>query len=393
MLNNRYSPPKNEQNSHLLDPWILGFSICLLLIGLVMVASSSISTADRVYGQPFHYLIRQLIAVSIGFVLGTVVIYTPSSIWRQYSPFLLGMSILLLTLVIIPGIGKTVNGSSRWIPLGVFNLQVSEIMKIVFPIFLADFAVRRHQLLSTSWEGLKVPVGLLVIISILLLAEPDLGATVVIFATALGMLLIAGVPMLFFIILSSLVTGAVILLTILVPYRFKRLLDFLNPWDKPFEGGFHLTQSLMAVGRDDWLGAGLGRSIHKLDYLPEKHTDFIFAILTEELGLFGATIIILLFFALVSRIFMVAAKAAQMQKHFEALLLYGFAIWIGLQGFINIGVNTGVLPTKGLTLPMISYGGSSVMLMCVVIALILRIEHELRFRPNKQLSLSWIKRS
>jgi len=374
------SSSKNKVSERLFDPWILGISISLLLIGLVMVASSSISIADRLNGEPFYFLYRQMIAASLGIMLGTVVVFTPLKLWQQYGPILLGMGLFLLLIVLIPGIGKSVNGSHRWIPLGVFNLQVSEVVKLVFVVYLAGFLVRKQELIQTTYKGFLMPMGILLVVALLLLLEPDLGATAVIFATALGMLFLAGVPLLVFAVLTVLVFGAGVLLVVMEPYRFERLQAFLDPWADPFNTGFQLTQSLMALGRGDWFGTGLGNSIQKLFYLPEAHTDFIFAVLAEELGMLGAIAIIGLFLVLVWRIFLIAIRAFEEKKLFESYLLFGFGIWISAQAFVNIGVNMGVLPTKGLTLPLISYGGSSIMIMCVVIALILRTEHELRVK-------------
>jgi len=385
-IDNSVKMPKKSVE-RLLDPWVLGISVCLLLIGLVMVASSSISIADRLNGQPFYFLYRQMIAAGIGIILGIAVVFTPLKLWQEYGPYLLGAGILLLMLVLVPGVGKSVNGSYRWIPLGIFNLQVSEVVKLVFVVYLAGFLVRKHELIRTTYKGFLFPMGILMLVALLLLMEPDLGATAVIFATALGMLFIAGVPLLIFVLLTLLVFAAGILLVIMEPYRAERLKAFLDPWADPFNTGFQLTQSLMALGRGDWLGSGLGNSIQKLFYLPEAHTDFIFAVLAEELGMLGAIAIIALFLALVWRIFYIAMQAYQVKKLFESYLLFGFGIWISVQAFVNIGVNMGVLPTKGLTLPLISYGGSSILIMCVVIALILRAEHELRFKKPLHFSV------
>jgi len=375
-----------QKQQHLWDPWILGISVSLLLIGLVMVASSSISIADRLNGQPFYFLYRQMIAASLGIALGAAVLVTPLRIWQDFSVILLGLGMFMLMLVLIPGVGKVVNGSYRWIPLGIFNLQVSEVIKLVFVVYLAGFLVRKHNLIRTTYKGFLMPLGILSIVGLLLLMEPDLGATAVIFTTAFGMLFLAGVPLLIFVVLSLLVLAAGVLLVIFEPYRAKRFQGFLDPWADPFDTGFQLTQSLMALGRGDWLGSGLGHSIQKLFYLPEAHTDFIFAVLVEELGMLGAFAIIILFLVLVWRIFHIAIKAFEAKKLFESYLLFGFGIWISVQAFVNIGVNMGVLPTKGLTLPLISYGGSSIMIMCVVIALILRAEHELRFKKPLNVS-------
>jgi len=367
-----------KQQNYLFDPVILGITISLIAIGLIMVASSSISIADRMNGEPFYYFYRQLLAVFLGLGLGSVVFFTPMSLWSKYADTLLIISLVMLVLVLIPGIGKIVNGSSRWISLGVFNLQVSEVIKLFSIIYLASYIVKKKQDITVDYKQFLPPLVLLCIMALLLLLEPDLGAVVVIFATALGMFFIAGVPLLAF---ASLIVLAVIATGLLIyfePYRMERFQVFTNPWADPFDSGFQLTQSLMAFGRGDWVGEGLGNSVQKLFYLPEAHTDFIFAIIAEELGMIGVILIILLFLVLILRLFSLAKKSFNSEKIFESFLMFGAGIWISIQAFINIGVNMGVLPTKGLTLPFISYGGSSVLVMCITIALVLRAEYETR---------------
>ncbi|MFK5891619.1 MAG: putative lipid II flippase FtsW [Pseudomonadota bacterium] len=377
---NSYSQYDKQTNKamNLFDPVILGITITLLTIGLIMVASSSISIADRMNGQPLYFFYRQLLAVGLGIGIGLVVLFSPMAIWRKYANVLLLVGLILLVLVLIPGIGKVVNGSSRWISLGLFNLQVSEVVKLIFIVYLAGYIVNKNNDLTKSYKQFVPPLVLLCLVAFLLLLEPDLGAVVVIFATALGMLFIAGAPLLAFVMMIILVSIAAVLLVYFEPYRMTRFQAFINPWDDPFNSGFQLTQSLMAFGRGDWVGEGLGKSIQKLFYLPEAHTDFIFAIIAEELGMIGVIVIILLFLLLIFRIFSLAKKAFLKEKIFEAFIMFGIGIWISLQAFINIGVNMGVLPTKGLTLPFISYGGSSVMVMCITIALVLRAEYETR---------------
>ncbi|MFK5985016.1 MAG: putative lipid II flippase FtsW [Pseudomonadota bacterium] len=377
----QYFKQSNQQQAkqdYWCDPIILGITLVLLAIGLIMVASSSISIADRTNGQPFFYFYRQLMAVSLGVAIGCLVFLSPMAWWKKQADVLLIVGLVLLVAVLIPGIGKEVNGSSRWIPLGLFNLQVSELLKLFFIVYLASYIVRKKQALIEDYKQFFPPMVLLIVVALFLLLEPDLGAAVVIFSTALGMLFIAGVPFIAFLSMISLASLAGALLIYFEPYRLARFQAFTNPWEDPFNSGFQLTQSLMAFGRGDWIGEGLGKSVQKLFYLPEAHTDFIFAIIAEELGMFGVILIIILFLMLVFRIFNIAKKAFLSDKIFEAFILFGVGIWICLQAFINIGVNMGVLPTKGLTLPFISYGGSSVMIMCITIALILRAEYETR---------------
>ncbi len=370
---------KDEQQ-WLVDPWILLLSMILIALGIIMVGSASVSIADRNNGEPFYYLYRQLTATGLGFVLGALVLFTPMKFWQKSGPLILFIGLVLLVAVLIPGVGREINGSARWIPLGVFNLQVSELIKLAMVIYLAGYLVRHNENVKTNLKGFLMPMIVLSVVGVLLLMEPDLGATVVISATALGMLFLGGVRLWQFAILILLMGLAMYLLIVLEPYRMERLQSFMNPWEDPFNSGFQLTQSLIAFGRGEMTGVGLGNSIQKLFYLPEAHTDFLFAVLAEELGGIGAITVIALFAALVVRIFVVARQADAANKFFAAYLMFGIAIWIGLQAFVNIAVNMGVLPTKGLTLPLMSYGGSSMMIMCVAIALVLRAEHETRFK-------------
>ncbi|MCW8930033.1 MAG: putative lipid II flippase FtsW [Gammaproteobacteria bacterium] len=369
-----------EDQKWVLDPWILILTITIIALGITMVGSASISIAEQNNGEPFYYLYRQLIASGIGIGLGTIVLFTPIKFWQNIGPILLLIGLILLIAVLLPGIGKEINGSSRWIPMGIFNLQVSELAKLVMVIYLAGYLVRHNENVRTTIKGFFMPMLILTAVSLLLLMEPDLGATVVISATAMGMLFLGGVRLWQFLILMLIMAVSVYFLIILEPYRLARLQSFMDPWADPFNTGFQLTQSLIAFGRGELTGVGLGNSIQKLFYLPEGHTDFLFAVLAEELGGIGAISVITLFSLLVSRIFVLARKADLMNQSFSAYMMFGLAIWIGLQAFVNIAVNMGALPTKGLTLPLMSYGGSSMMIMCVVIALILRAEHETRFK-------------
>ena len=369
-----------QEQKWLFDPWILFLSISIILLGITMVGSASISIAEQNNGEPFYYLYRQLIATGLGMGLGSVVLFTPIKLWEKTGPVLLLISILLLIAVLLPGVGREVNGSARWIPMGAFNLQVSELAKLAMVIYLAGYLVRHNETVKKTLKGFIIPMMVLASVALLLLMEPDLGATVVISATAMGMLFLGGVRLWQFLVLMTVMAIAVYFLIVLEPYRLERLQSFMDPWADPFNSGFQLTQSLIAFGRGELTGVGLGNSIQKLFYLPEGHTDFLFAVLAEELGGIGAITVIGLFSGLVIRVFVLAKTADQANKLFSAYLMFGLAIWIGLQAFVNIAVNMGVLPTKGLTLPLMSYGGSSMMIMCIVIALILRAEHEIRFK-------------
>lgn len=370
----------NMEHRWLFDPWIVFLSISIIVLGITMVGSASISIAERNNGAPFYYLYRQLIAAAIGAFISVAILFTPIKLWQKAGPLILFAGIALLVAVLIPGLGREVNGSARWLSLGMFNLQVSELVKLAMIIYLAGYLVRHEKVVKETMKGFLFPMMLLSVVAILLLMEPDLGATVVICATALGMLFLGGVRLWQFAVLIILMGIAVYFLIVLEPYRLARLQSFMNPWADPFNSGFQLTQSLIAFGRGELLGVGLGNSIQKLFYLPEGHTDFLFAVLAEELGALGAITVMALFSALVSRIFYLAKKADRAGQTFSAYMMFGLAIWIGLQAFVNIAVNMGVLPTKGLTLPLMSYGGSSMMIMCIVIALILRAEHEVRFK-------------
>jgi cell division protein FtsW len=371
-----------EEQKWLFDPWILFFSISIIVIGIIMVSSASISIADRNNNEPFYYLYRQLAATGLGAGLGMLILVIPIYIWQKAGPLILLIGIMLLIAVLIPGIGKEINGSARWISMGSFNLQVSELVKLSMVIYLAGYLVRQNDNLRGTFKGFAFPMIVLTIVAILLLLEPDLGAAVVISVTTLGMLFIGGVRLWHFFLLVLLMGVCVYLLVVFEPYRLVRLQSFMNPWEDPYNSGFQLTQSLIAFGRGELTGVGLGNSIQKLFYLPEAHTDFLFAVLAEELGMLGSVFVILLFAGLVSRIFVLAGRADKLNRYYTAYMMYGLGIWIGLQAFVNIAVNMGALPTKGLTLPLMSYGGSSMMIMCIVIALILRAEHELRFKTT-----------
>jgi cell division protein FtsW len=373
---------KESASAYWFDPLIVLITLALICLGLIMVASSSISIADKVNQQPLFYFYRQLIAVLIGLAIGFIVFLIPLNFWNKYAMHLLAAGIVMLILVLIPGVGKEVNGSSRWIPMGLFNLQVSELLKLLFIMYLSGYIYRKQHLMLQGYKMFMIPLGFLIIVSLLLLLEPDLGAAVVIAATAMIMLFIAGVPLPGFIVLVLAGIGMAYLLIVYEPYRLARFQSFTDPWSDPFNTGFQLTQSLMAFGRSEWAGSGLGHSVQKLFYLPEAHTDFIFAIIAEELGMIGVLAIIVLFILLLFRVFYIAKQAFLQNKIYQAFLLFGIGIWICLQSFINIGVNMGVLPTKGLTLPFISYGGSSIMIMCIAVAMVLRAEYESRCSKN-----------
>jgi cell division protein FtsW len=361
-----------------IDYWLVFTVLALTLLGLVMVSSASITFADREIGRPFYYAIRQTIYIGCGVVIGMMLFKLRLLDLERMGVALLLSAFAMLLLVLVPGVGVEVNGASRWINAGLFRMQVSEPAKLFFIIYLASYLARHGDEVRTQISGFLKPLGLLVIAALLLLLEPDFGATVVLAAIVMGMIFMAGVKLLQF--GGMLGVGALLMAGMAVssPYRMQRLTTFIDPWADPFDSGFQLTQSLIAIGRGEWFGVGLGASIQKLFYLPEAHTDFVFAVLAEELGLLGVCTVIVLYAVLVWRAFVIAAQAVKAENFFASYLAYGIGIWFGLQSFINIGVNMGLLPTKGLTLPLMSYGGSSMVVMCAAVALLLRIDHETR---------------
>ncbi|HRZ53490.1 MAG TPA: putative lipid II flippase FtsW, partial [Candidatus Contendobacter sp.] len=365
------------------DPWVLVSALLLLALGLLMVTSASMPIADRQTGQPFYFLWRQGLFAGFGLLLAGVVFQIPVARWRQAGPLLLLAAVGLLVLVLIPGIGKEVNGSTRWIGVGLINVQVSEIAKLFALIYVAGYLKRHGEELRTanfrtSALALFRPMVVLGVLAVLLLLEPDFGSVVVLMATVLGMVFLAGVNLWQF---GGLQVGTVVVMAVLIvssPYRLERVLSFLNPWANPETTGYQLVHSLIAIGRGEWFGVGLGSSVEKLFYLPEAHTDFLFAVLAEELGLIGILIVIALFMTLVWRAFAIGRRAERLDLKFSAWLAYGIGLWFGIQALFNMGVNMGVLPTKGLTLPLMSYGGSSVVVMCMTLAVLLRIDVETR---------------
>ena len=360
-----------------LDPVLLGITLTLLLGGFVILASASITIADTITGEPFFYIERQLLAAAIGIAAGTGCLFIPLRFWESLGPLMLLAGLALLAVVLVPGVGYEVNGATRWVRIGVMNLQVSEPARLCILLYVAGYTVRQQKALRESFVGFLRPMLVLSLCCALLLAEPDFGAAIVLLATALVMLFVAGARIRDFLVFFSTALIAMIVLAVTSPYRMKRLTAFLDPWADPYNSGFQLTQSLIAVGRGEWLGVGLGEGVQKLFYLPEAHTDFVFAVYAEEFGLLGSLALIALFMALLWRVFRLAVRAANSERFFEAHLAVGLGTWLGLQAFINVGVNMGMLPTKGLTLPLISYGRSSLIVTIVVIALLLRIHHEL----------------
>jgi len=361
-----------------MDYLLLGAGLILLGLGWVMVTSASMTMADRNFGQPFYYAIRQGIYITIALFLGNLVFRVRFSYWQRAGIALLVVALAMLVVVLIPGIGKEVNGSMRWIPLGLVNLQVSEPAKLMLLIYLSGYLVRHREEVSDKTSGFIKPMAVLSIACFLLLMEPDLGAASVLMATALALLFLAGVRWRQFLMVVAAAALVLGILIISAPYRLERLIAFRNPWADPFNSGFQLTQSLIAFGRGEWFGVGLGSGIQKLFYLPEAHTDFLLAVLAEELGLLAILIVIALFGFVVWRAFRIASVAELTGNLFSAYCAYAIGIWLGLQSFINMGVSMGLLPTKGLTLPLLSYGGSSLIVSVMAIAILLRIDFESR---------------
>lgn len=358
--------------------WIFA---ALMMTGMVMVASSSIEIADRALQSPFYYVVRQGAYASLAMVGLLLMLALPLVLWIRSGYLLLGLALLLLVAVLLPGVGHSVNGSVRWLRLGPLSLQASEPARLFLIMYLAGYMVRHPDTISESFKGFMKPMVFILAAAGLLLLEPDFGAATVLLGTALGMLFLGGVRLRHFLLLFAMVGGSFVMLALTSPYRLKRLTGFLDPWADAYNSGYQLTQSLIAIGRGEWTGVGLGASVQKLFYLPEAHTDFVFAVLAEEFGLLGVVVVIGLYLALTWRAFFIARCADNAGQPFGTSLAQGIGIWFGLQAFINIGVNMGVLPTKGLTLPLISAGGSSLLVSCAAIGLLLRVAHEAR--PNR----------
>lgn len=364
------------------DHALVWFTLLLLSIGLVMIYSASIAIAEAQFGadRAGHYLVRHSIYLAVGLMLGFIAFQVPMQIWRKGVSYLFLISVSLLVLVLVPGIGHEVNGSQRWISLLVVNLQPSEFMKFAMILYAADYVNRKAEDLSFLLKGFLPITIVLAIVGFLLLLEPDFGAFFVVTALAMSILFLGGVSLKIFIGLISILAAGLYGLILSSPYRLDRVVAFMDPWADPYGKGYQLSHALIAFGRGEWLGVGLGGSVEKLFYLPEAHTDFILSVLAEELGFVGVTIVIILFAGLIRRAFVIGRLAAKLDMPFSALVAQGIGVWIGLQAVINMGVNMGVLPTKGLTLPLLSFGGSSITAICIALAVLLRIDWENRQR-------------
>ncbi len=363
------------------DHSLIWSAIFLLSLGLVMVYSASISIAEAgrgTNGQPAYFLVRHGGYLAVGLLAGLIAFQVPMRLWEKYSFHLFLLGLLFLILVLIPGIGREVNGSRRWISLLVVNFQPSEFMKLAMVIYVSNYTVRKAVFLGDFRKGFLPMLIVMLTVGLLLLLEPDFGSFVVITAIIMSILFLGGINLKLFTGLIGFVVTGFLALIWAEPYRMQRFFGFMNPWDDPYGKGYQLSHALIAFGRGEWFGVGLGGSVEKLFYLPEAHTDFLLAVIAEELGFAGVAIIVALFACVVSRAFVIGRQAAVRERAFSALLAQGIGVWLGVQALINMGVNMGVLPTKGLTLPLMSFGGSSIVASCLSLALLLRVDWENR---------------
>jgi cell division protein FtsW len=363
----------------------------LVTIGLLMMTSASVEIASSQYGDPFFHFKRQIIFAAIGVIGMLITLHLPMHLWRSLSWFLLMASYALLLLVLVPGIGKVVNGSARWIDLGFFNLQPSELAKVFIVMYLAAYLERHGEEVREQWSGFLKPMLVIGAAVVLLHFEPDHGAMVILLLTAFCMIFLAGAKLYRFLLMLVLCTGAVTYVAVMKPYVIERFSSYLNPWaaENVYGGGYQLTQALIAFGRGEWFGVGLGNSIQKLYFLPEAHNDFVLAIIGEELGLAGVSFVLVLFVMLVWLGFSIARKAEQEGQVFNSFVAYGISLLFAGQALINIGVNIGLLPTKGLTLPFLSQGGASLIVCCFMAAVLIRIQYEAEFADSESVESIW----
>jgi len=369
---------------HMLDRGLFGAAGALLLLGLVMVTSASMTIADREFSDPFHFAERQAAFALLGVLAAIVALEVPLRVWERLAPLLLIAALALLAAVLVPGLGRTVNGSTRWLAVGPLRVQPSELARLLLVMWLAAYLVKHAAEVRGGFKGFAKPLAVLGVASALLLLEPDFGATVVLAATLFAMLFVGGVRLADFLGVVLVAAGGLLAIALAQPYRVARLTAFMDPWADPFDSGFQLTQSLIAIGSGEWFGVGLGQSVQKLFYLPEAHNDFIFAVLAEELGFAGVCAVVVLFGILVWRGLSIARAAAHAGHGFGAHLALGVTAWLGLQAFVNAAVTMGLLPTKGLTLPLLSAGGSSLVVACAAIGLVGRVQRELDERGAMQ---------
>jgi len=363
------------------DASLLWTGLALLMLGLVMVYSASISLAETARftgGNSTYFLTRHALFLGVGIVAGMLVFQIPMHVWQRAAPWLFGAGVILLALVLVPGLGREVNGARRWLSLGLANLQPSELVKLFAVLYAADYTVRKTALMHSFKRGLLPMLAVMLVVGWLLLREPDFGAFVVITAIAMAILFLGGMNGRWFAGLLVMLAIGFSGLVLASPYRMQRIFGFMDPWSDSFGKGYQLSHALIAFGRGEWLGVGLGASVEKLLYLPEAHTDFLLAVIGEELGFVGVAFVIALFAWLVVRAFAIGRQAVTLERPYSALVAQGIAVWLGVQTLINMGVNMGVLPTKGLTLPLMSFGGSGILANCVALAILLRIDWESR---------------
>jgi cell division protein FtsW len=381
---NRLQRPSDDVREA--DGLLIWSIIALVFIGVVMVFSASIAIAEgsRFSQYQSHYfLVRHLVFLGVGLAAGLMVFRIPMRLWKKYAFPLFAFGAFLLMVVLLPGVGREVNGAQRWIGVGPINLQPSELMKIFVAIFAADYTVRKHEVMSSFRHGFLPLTLMLIVVTALLLSQPDFGAVVVISCIAFGILFLGGVNIRIFLVLIVIASVALAILIWVSPYRRERLFGFMDPWQDAFGRGYQLSHALIAFGRGEWFGVGLGGSVEKLFYLPEAHTDFLLAVIAEELGFVGVLVIIGLFALLVQRAFVIGQEAIKLDRVFSGLVAQGIGLWFGIQSFINMGVNMGLLPTKGLTLPLMSFGGSSLVANFIGLAILLRIDWEVRQLKRK----------
>ncbi len=376
-----------------IDGLLLTAVLGLVGLGFVMVASASFPVGARDYADPFFFVVRHGIAVILALTCGLICFAIPIKVWERSGIWLVLLCCLLLLLVLVPGIGRTVNGATRWIPLGPFNLQPSELIKFVAVIYVSGYLVRRQLEISTSLLGFVRPMVLIGLAASLIMVQPDFGTTAVLLATVMALLLLGGAAWWPFVLLFVAVAAGLALLIWIEPYRLERVTSFINPFDDPFNTDYQLSHALIAMGRGELLGVGLGNGIQKQFYLPEAHTDFLLAVIGEELGMVGVLAVILTFALITWRAFAIGARAQALDEHFSAYAAHGFGLLLGMQAFISAGVNTGLLPTKGLTLPFVSYGSNAIIASVMMAALLLRIDFELRRKDDRPLPQTDIGRS
>ena len=366
----------NQFDFSKIDLILLSLFFVLSFSGLLILASASVHFSDSIYGNPSAIFNRQLFYFFLGLFGLLIFFILPLNFWTSYDRLLITLGFILLLLVFVPGIGFEVNGANRWIRVAGFGLQPSEIMKFLSILYVSCYSVRRIREIQSHWIGFFRPAIIIVSIISIILIQPDLGSSAVIFASVLGVLFVAGVKIEQFFIVALLGLVAVTLMIVFVPWRWERIISFIDPWSDPWGSGYQLTLSLMSIGRGDWFGVGLGQGLMKMGYLPDAHTDFIFSVIVEEMGILGGFIIVALLFGLSFRIFYIGRESLLRKNYFGFYFSYGVALLLGLHTFINVGVACGLLPTKGLTLPLISAGGTNLIIVCLMIGLILRVDYE-----------------